>query len=58
MDWFTKWLDKLYNTFIVDDRYKALISGLEKTLLITICALLIGVVIGTIVAIIKVQGPG
>jgi len=54
MEWFSKWLDTLYNTFIVADRYKILIDGLYKTVLITIGALLIGVVIGTIVAIIKV----
>lgn len=49
-----KWLDTLYNTFIVSDRYKILIDGLIKTLQITIFALIIGVIIGTIVAIIKV----
>lgn len=52
--WFQKWLDRLYLTFIVDDRYKTLISGFEKTIIITIGALAIGVVIGTIIAIIKV----
>lgn len=54
MNWFNAWTDKLYNTFIVADRYKTLIDGLEKTLLITFGALIIGVIIGTIVAIIKV----
>lgn len=49
-----KWLNTLYNTFIVSDRYKILIDGLVKTLQITVFALLIGVFIGTIVAIIKV----
>ncbi len=49
-----KWLDTLHNTFIVDDRYKTLIDGFEKTIIITIGALIIGVIIGTIVAIIKV----
>lgn len=54
MNWFNKWLDTLYNTFIVADRYKTLIQGFEKTIIITIGALLIGVIIGTIVAMIKV----
>ena len=45
---------QLYETFIVADRYKTLITGLEKTLIITFGALIIGVIIGTIVAIIKV----
>ena len=54
MQWFNNWIDTLYNTFIVADRYKTLIQGFEKTLIITFGALIIGVIIGTIVAIIKV----
>ena len=54
MDWLSKWLDTLYHTFIVAERYKTLIEGFGKTILITVGALLIGIVIGTIVAIIKV----
>ena len=55
MTGFQKWTDTLYNTFIVSDRYQILIDGLLKTILITVGALIIGVVIGTIVAIIKVM---
>lgn len=58
MEWFNKWLDTLYNTFIVADRYKTLIQGFEKTVIITLGALAIGVVIGTIVAMIKVFADG
>lgn len=54
MEWFNEWTAKLYNTFIVADRWKTIVSGLEKTIIITISALLIGVIIGTIIAIIKV----
>ncbi|MBO5743647.1 MAG: amino acid ABC transporter permease [Clostridia bacterium] len=54
MDWFNKWLDTLYNTFIVSNRYMTLVEGLIKTIEITLGALLIGVVIGTFVAIVKV----
>lgn len=54
MQWFSDWLNKLYNTFIVAERYKTLIDGFGKTLFITFGALVIGVVIGTVVAIIKV----
>ena len=54
MNWFNQWTAKLDETFIVADRYKTLITGLEKTLIITFGALIIGVIIGTIVAIIKV----
>ena len=58
MDWFTKWTETLYNTFIVSERYKILINGFGKTLLITFGALIIGIIIGTIVAIIKVFADG
>ena len=54
MKWFNDWIDTLYNTFIVDDRYMTLIQGFEKTLIITFGALVIGVIIGTIVAVVKV----
>ena len=58
MNWFDQWIDRLYRTFIVADRYKTLIGGLEKTLIITLGALIIGVIIGTIIAIIKVFAVG
>ena len=53
-----KWLDTLYNTFIVSERYKILIDGFLKTIQITVFALIIGVIIGTIVAIVKVFAEG
>ncbi len=58
MEWFNNWLDTLYNTFIVSDRYMTIIEGFGKTLQITFGALLIGIVIGTVVAIIKVFCEG
>ncbi len=54
MTWFNNWVEQLYNTFIVGDRYKTLIDGFEKTIIITVGALVLGVIIGTIVAMIKV----
>lgn len=54
IEFFTNWFDKLYNTFIVSDRYMVVLQGLQKTLIITVGALIIGVIIGTIVAMIKV----
>lgn len=47
------WLDKLHETFIEGNRYEWLIEGLKNTLIITFGALLIGVIIGTIIAISK-----
>ena len=47
------WFDKLHQTFIEGERYKWLIDGLVNTLIITLGALLIGVIIGTVIAITK-----
>ena len=58
MNWLDKWFARLYQTFIVSDRYKTIISGLEKTIIITFGALAIGVIIGTVVAMIKVFADG
>ncbi len=52
------WFEKLYDTFIVDDNYMMLLKGFGNTLLITLCALLIGVVIGGIIAIAKYYAEG
>lgn len=47
------WIDKLHQTFIEGDRYMWLIEGLINTLIITLGALVIGVLIGTLIAITK-----
>ena len=47
------WFDKLHKTFIEGDRYLWLLDGLKNTLIITLGALLIGVIIGTLIAITK-----
>ncbi len=52
------WLEKLYDTFIVDDNYQLLLEGFGNTLLITLCALLIGVVIGGVIATAKYFAEG
>ena len=45
--------DSFYQNFIEKDRWQYLLTGLENTLLITIFAVLIGVAIGFLVAIIR-----
>ena len=45
--------ESLYQKFIEKDRWQYLLTGLENTLLITIFAVLIGVAIGFLVAIIR-----
>ena len=52
------WFERLYETFIVDDWYLMIFKGLGNTLLITLAALLIGVVIGGIIAVLKYYAEG
>ncbi len=47
------WFDKLHQTFIEGNRYEWLFEGLLNTLIITLGALVIGVVIGTVIAVAK-----
>ena len=47
------WFDKLQKTFIEGDRYLWLVDGLINTLIITLGARIIGVIIGTLIAITK-----
>lgn len=53
LNFFEAWFDKLYKTFIEQDRYMMLVDGFKNTLIITVGALAIGVVLGTVVAIVK-----
>ena len=48
-----QWLNKLYETFIETGYWKMMLEGLGNTVLITLGALLIGVVIGTLIAVVK-----
>ena len=50
------WLNKLYETFIETGYYTLMLEGLKNTLLITLGALMIGVVIGTLIAVTKYFG--
>ncbi len=51
---FDKIVSGFVKTFIAEDRYKLFLEGFGNTILISIFATLIGVMIGTIVAIIRV----
>ena len=44
---FARWLAQLEATFIEKQRYLLLVDGLKNTLIITLGALVIGVVIGS-----------
>ncbi|CAB1247182.1 Amino acid ABC transporter permease [Ruminococcaceae bacterium BL-6] len=49
---------QLYDAFIEKNRYKYLLDGLGNTLLITFFAVLIGIVLGTLVALVRVTHSG
>lgn len=52
------WFERLHETFIVDENYKLIFEGLGHTLLVTLAALLIGVVIGSAIAVLKYYAEG
>lgn len=45
--------ESFYQNFIQDDRWRYLVMGLKNTLIITLFAVLLGIVIGFLVAIIR-----
>ena len=47
------WIEQLKDTFLEDNRYMWMVEGLGVTLKITLGALVIGVIIGTLIAIAK-----
>lgn len=53
MAFFSSWLQKLHETFIETQYWKLMVEGFGNTILITLGALVIGVVIGTLIAVIK-----
>ena len=56
--WFESVGDQFYKNFIYQDRWRLYMEGLGNTLVITFGALLIGVIIGTLVAVAKYYCEG
>ncbi len=54
-EWFQNFVYQLYQTFIYQDRYMFFVNGLKITFIVTIGALILGVIIGLIIAIIRVS---
>ena len=52
------WFSKLYQTFIASGYYTLLLEGLKNTLIITLGALCVGVIIGTLIAVAKFFSEG
>ena len=46
-------VDGFTQSFIVDNRWRYMVTGLKNTLLVTVCALGLGVVLGVLVAVIR-----
>ncbi|MGI6283179.1 MULTISPECIES: amino acid ABC transporter permease [Caproicibacterium] len=53
MSFFSVLKDQIYECLIKENRYMYIVTGLGNTLLITVFAVLIGVVLGTLVALVK-----
>lgn len=47
------WLQKLNETFIESGGYRYILEGFQNTIIITLCALLIGIAIGALIAVTK-----
>ena len=47
------WQEKFYQAFIYNDRWLQYIRGVGTTLLVTVIALFLGVIIGTVVALVR-----
>lgn len=54
-DWLNSIGYDIYKSFIFDDRYMMYIKGLQNTLLLTLFALVIGILLGIIVSMIRVS---
>ncbi len=53
MNFLEQFGDKLYSTFIEDDRWMYLADGLKTTLIVTFFAVIVGVVLGFLIAVIR-----
>lgn len=53
MNIISEFTDKFYKTFIVDNRWQYLTNGLKNTLIITLFAVLMGMLFGFVIAIVR-----
>ena len=51
---FSQKVDKFIDIFLNQNGYVKVVQGLQNTLLIAICGLIIGIVIGTLIAMVRV----
>ena len=60
--WYQSFFVKFYRAFLVADRWKLYLRGLEQTLILTVLALILGIALGLLVGVIRTahaqQRPG
>ncbi len=60
--WYQSFFVKFYRAFLVADRWKLYLQGLEQTLILTVLALVLGIALGLLVGVIRTahdqQRPG
>ena len=54
---FSKKIQIFYNHFVVNEGYERLIEGMKNTFIIAIAGLVIGIIIGTLIAVFRVMPP-
>ncbi len=54
-EWLHEFFFTFYKSFIYDNRYELMVEGLGNTLLLTFTALILGVALGVVVAIVRVS---
>lgn len=52
-EWFSELQGKFIEDFIVDQRYLYIVNGLKTTLLVTFMALILGLIVGALIAVIR-----
>lgn len=52
------WINRLYHTFVEDNNYMYIVKGFGNTIIITLGALFIGVILGVLVAVAKYYAEG
>ena len=51
---FQNFPERVYRIFIEEEGYKLMLEGLQHTILIALCSLVIGIVMGTLLSVVKV----
>lgn len=50
--------ESFYNNLIAEDRYRMILDGLQVTLIITVCAVILGTILGGLICWMRMSGTG